>query len=151
MQKIVPFLWFDHEAEEATLFYTSLFKDSKVNSIDRLGDGRVMSTSFTLNGQQFYALNGGPLFHFTEAVSLFINCVDQAEVDLLWEKLSEGGQKSRCGWLKDKYGLSWQVIPTVLNELLRDKDPAKAGRVMQAMMKMDKIIVADLQKAYDGN
>jgi predicted 3-demethylubiquinone-9 3-methyltransferase (glyoxalase superfamily) len=145
MQKITPFLWFDHQAEEAMNFYVSVFKNSKVGSVSRYGDagpgpkGTVMSVSFELDGQAFIALNGGPLFHFTEAISMFVNCQTQREVDDLWEKLSAGGQKGRCGWLKDKYGLSWQIIPSGLMEALNDKDPERASRVMQAMLKMDKI------------
>ncbi len=150
MQKITPFLWFDGKAEEAMNFYVSLFKNSKVLSATPGPDGKVMMATFQLDGQDFYALNGGPMFKFTEAISLFVNCETQAEVDELWEKLSEGGEKSRCGWLKDKYGLSWQIIPTALGELMRDKDPEKAGRVMQAMLQMDKIDIATLQRAYDG-
>jgi predicted 3-demethylubiquinone-9 3-methyltransferase (glyoxalase superfamily) len=156
MQKITTFLWFDNNAEEAISFYTSIFKNSKIGRISRYGEagpgpkGQVMSATFTLEGQQFYALNGGPHFKFTEAISLFVDCKTQEEVDELWNKLSEGGQKSRCGWLKDKFGLSWQVIPSVMSELLGDKDPAKAARVMQAMMKMDKIVIKELQDAYEG-
>ena len=151
MQKITPFLWFDGQAEEAMNFYVSLFKNSKILSTSPGPDGKVMMGTFQLDGQEFHALNGGPMFKFNEAVSLFINCETQAEVDELWEKLSAGGAKSRCGWLKDKYGLSWQVIPTALGELMRDKDPEKAGRVMQAMLTMDKIDIAALQRAYAGN
>src|SRR5260370_23998120 len=136
MQKIVTFLWFDHEAEEAAKFYTSLFKNSKQGKITRYGDagpgpkGSAMSVTFELEGQDFYALNGGPLFKFTPAISLYVNCETQQEVDELWEKLSEGGKKDRCGWLTDKYGLSWQVIPTVLGRMLQDKDAEKSQRVM---------------------
>ncbi len=151
MQKITPFLWFDGQAEEAMNFYVSIFKNSKILSTSPGPDGKVMMGTFQLDGQEFHALNGGPMFKFTEAISLFVNCETQAEVDELWEKLSEGGAKSRCGWLKDKYGLSWQVIPTVLVELMRDPDPVKAGRVMQAMMQMDKINIAALRQAYEGN
>jgi len=150
MQKITPFLWFDGQAEEAVNFYTSLFKDSKVVNMSRMPDGNVMSATFLLNGQEFMALNGGPMFKFTEAISLFVKCETQSEIDNMWEKLSEGGTKSRCGWLKDKFGLSWQIIPPVLGELLGDKDPAKSQRVMQAMLKMDKIIIQDLKDAYNG-
>ncbi len=156
MQKITPFLWFDDKAEEAMKFYTSIFKNSKIGSITRYGDagpgpkGTVMSATFELEGQKFMALNGGPLFKFTEAISFFVNCETQQEVDELWEKLSAGGQKSRCGWLKDKYGLSWQIIPTALGELLGDKDPAKSTRVMQAMLKMDKIDIEGLKRAHAG-
>ncbi|SPE44521.1 3-demethylubiquinone-9 3-methyltransferase [Candidatus Sulfotelmatobacter sp. SbA7] len=155
MQKITPFLWFDDKAEEAVNFYVSIFKNSKVGTITRYGEagpgpkGTVMSATFTLAGQEFFALNGGPLFRFTEAISFFVNCETQQEVDELWEKLSARGQPSRCGWLKDKYGLSWQIIPSVLGKLLQDKDAAKAPRVMQAMLKMNKIDIAVLQQAYE--
>jgi predicted 3-demethylubiquinone-9 3-methyltransferase (glyoxalase superfamily) len=155
MQKITPFLWFDDNAEEAMNFYVSLFKNSKVGTVTRYGNagpglkGTVMSASFQLDGQDFFALNGGPLFKFTEAISLFVNCETQQEVDDLWEKLSAGGQKSRCGWLKDKYGLSWQVIPSVLGKMLGDKNAEKAERVMQAMLQMDKLDIAKLQQAYE--
>ncbi len=150
MQKITPFLWFDGQAEEAMNFYVSLFKDARILSTTPGPDGKVMMGTFQLEGQEFHALNGGPLFKFSEAISLFVNCETQAEVDELWERLSAGGIKSRCGWLKDKYGLSWQIIPTALGELMRDKDPEKAGRVMQAMLKMDKLDIAALQQAYAG-
>ena len=155
MQKITPFLWFDGKAEEAANFYVSIFKNSKVGSIARYGDvgpgpkGSVMTVAFQLDGQEFVGLNGGPHFKFTEAVSFVVNCETQGEVDEFWEKLSAGGQKSRCGWLKDKYGLSWQIVPTVLPKLVLDKDPAKSGRVMAAMMQMDKIDIKKLQQAYD--
>ena len=153
MQKITPFLWFDGKVEEAMNFYISIFKNSKILSISRYGEagpgpkGTVMTTKFELNGQEFIALNGGPQFTFTEAISFVVNCETQHEVDELWEKLSTGGQKSRCGWLKDKYCLSWQVIPTILVELLQDKDPAKSSRVMQAMLQMDKIDIETLRRA----
>ena len=156
MQKITPFLWFDGKAEEAANFYVSIFKNSKVGSIARYGDvgpgpkGSVMTVAFQLDGQEFVGLNGGPHFKFTEAVSFVVNCETQAEVDEFWEKLSAGGQKSRCGWLKDKYGLSWQIVPTILPKLVQDKDPAKSQRVMAAMMQMDKIDIEKLQQAYDG-
>ena len=156
MQKITPFLWFDGKAEEAMNFYISIFKNSKIVSVTRYGEagpgpkGTVMTAKFVLNGQEFVALNGGPQFTFTEAISFVVNCETQQEVDELWEKLSEGGKKSRCGWLKDKYGLSWQVVPTALVEMLQDKDPKKANSVMQAMMQMDKIDIKRLQQAYDG-
>ncbi len=155
MQKIVPFLWFDHQAEEAMNFYVSLFHDSKVLSVTRYGasgpgpKGSVMSATFQLEGQEFYALNGGPQFSFTPAISLFVNCEAQQEVDELWEKLSQGGEKQPCGWLKDRYGLSWQIIPTALG-MLQDKDPQKSTRVMQAMMQMTRIDIARLKQAYDG-
>ena len=155
MQKITPFLWFDGHAEEAMNFYVSIFKNSKVLEVTRYGEagpgpkGTVMSATFQLEGQNFYALNGGPQFSFTPAISFFVNCQSQQEVDELWEKLSEGGQKERCGWLKDKYGLSWQIIPSALGEMLGDKDPVKASRVMQAMLQMNKIDIAGLKQAYD--
>lgn len=155
MQKITPFLWFDGKAEEAMNFYVSVFKNSKVVRVSRYGEagpgpkGTVMSATFELDGQQFYALNGGPQFTFTPAISLFVNCETQQEVDELWDKLSEGGKKERCGWLKDKYGLSWQVIPSALGKLLGDRDPAKANRVMMAMLQMDKIDIQRLQQAYE--
>jgi predicted 3-demethylubiquinone-9 3-methyltransferase (glyoxalase superfamily) len=156
MQKITPFLWFDGQAEEAMNFYTSVFKNSKIGRVTRYGaagpgpKGTVMSATFQLNGQDFMALNGGPQFKFTEAISLFVNCETQEEVDELWEKLSAGGKKDRCGWLKDKFGLSWQIIPRALGEMLGDKDPEKSKRVMQAMLQMDKIDTKTLKQAYDG-
>jgi len=150
MPKITPFLWFDNQAEEAMNFYVSIFKNSKVGSIMRSGDdGPVMSVTFQLDGQEFMALNGGPHFKFTEAISFFVNCETQAEVDELWQKLSAGGEEGQCGWLKDKYGLSWQIIPTVLGEMLQDKDAGKAKRVMDAMLKMNKIDIAVLRQAYE--
>ena len=156
MQKITPFLWFDNQAEEAMNFYVSIFKNSKVGRVTRYGEGgpgpagTVMSATFQLDGQEFFALNGGPLFSFTPAISFFVNCETQQEVDDLWEKLSAGGKKERCGWLKDKYGLSWQIIPSILGKLLQDSDPKKAKRVMQAMLQMDKLDIKGLQLAYDG-
>lgn len=155
-QKITPFLWFNDNAEEAINFYTSIFKNSKIGSVARYGEagpgpkGSVMTATFQLEGQEFIALNGGPHFKFTEAISFVVDCETQEEVDEFWEKLSAGGEKSRCGWLKDKFGLSWQIVPDVLGKLMQDKDPEKSKRVMQAMLKMDKLIIADLQKAYDG-
>lgn len=155
MQKITPFLWFDNQAEEAVKFYASIFKNSKIVSIMRYGEagpgpkGTVMTATFQLDGQEFVALNGGPHFKFTEAISFVINCKTQEEVDHFWEKLSEGGEESRCGWLKDKYGVSWQVVPTVLVEMLQDKDAEKSKRVMQAMLKMDKLDIKKLKQAYD--
>ena len=155
MQKIRPFLWFDNQAEEAMHFYTSIFKNSKAGKINRYGDGApgpkgtVMSVTFQLEGQEFMALNGGPHFSFTPAISLFVDCKTQEEVDELWEKLSAGGKKERCGWLKDKYGLSWQIIPSALGDMMQDKDPAKSKRVMQAMLQMEKIDIAGLRKAYE--
>lgn len=156
MQKITPFLWYNNQAEEAMNFYTSIFKNSKIGNISRWGDGApapkgsVMSATFELDGQQIYAFNGGPMFPFTPAFSLFVNCETQEEVDEYYDKLSEGGEQQPCGWLKDKFGLSWQIIPTTLGKLLNDKDPAKAGSVMQAMMKMKKIDIKGLQDAYDS-
>jgi predicted 3-demethylubiquinone-9 3-methyltransferase (glyoxalase superfamily) len=156
MQKITPFLWFDDKAEEAMNFYVSIFKNSKITGVSRYGDagpgpkGTVMVGTFQLDGQEFMAINGGPHFKFTEAISLLVNCETQEEVDEYWEKLSEGGEKSRCGWLKDKYGLSWQVVPTILGELMRDKDAEKSKRVMEAMLRMDKIDIKTLKQAYEG-
>lgn len=150
MQKITPFLWFDGNAEEAMQFYVSIFKNSRIVSTMAGPDGKVMTGTFQLEGQQFMALNGGPHFKFTEAISLFVNCETQAEVDELWNKLTAGGAESQCGWLKDKFGLSWQIIPSALGRLLGDKDRAKAGRAMQAMLQMKKIDVAKLQQAFDG-
>lgn len=155
MQKIVPFLWFEDQAEEAAKFYVSLFKNSKINEVRRHGDagpgrkGSVMSVTFQLEGQDFYALNGGPHFKFTPAISLFVNCETQQEVNQLWDKLSEGGRKDHCGWVTDKFGLTWQIIPTALGRMLGDPDPAKSSRVMKAMLQMDKIDVAALQRAYE--
>ena len=142
-QKITPFLWFDGKAEEAAKFYVSIFKNSKITSITG------MSVIFRLDGQEFFALNGGPQFKFTPAISFFVNCKDQKEVDELWEKLSQGGEKQRCGWLKDKYGLSWQVIPFILGEMLQDKDANKSNKVMEAMLQMDKIDIETLKQAYE--
>src|SRR5271169_2101702 len=156
MRKITPFLWFDNNAEEAMNFYTSVFKDSKIGRVSRFPEGAprpagtVMTATFELNGQEFIVLNGGPLFKFTEAISFFVSCETQQEVDELWEKLSAGGKESKCGWLKDKYGLSWQIIPSALTKMLGDPDAEKAKRVMQAMLKMVKIDVSRLQRAYDG-
>ncbi len=150
MKKITPFLWFDGNAEEAIHFYVSIFKNSKILGTSAGPNGTFMSATFQLDGQEFMALNASRQFAFTEAISLFVNCETQQEVDELWEKLSEGGEKSRCGWLKDKFGVSWQIIPTVLGELLSDPDPEKAGRVMQAMLQMNKIDIAGLKKAYAG-
>ena len=149
MPKITPFLWFDTEAEEAMNFYLSIFTTGKVLNVSR-ANGKVMSVTFELEGQQFMGLNAGPQFKFNEAVSFFVNCATQEEVDQLWEKLSAGGSKSRCGWLKDKYGLSWQIIPSALIKLMSDPDSARSHAVMQAMLKMNKIVIADLEKAYDG-
>jgi predicted 3-demethylubiquinone-9 3-methyltransferase (glyoxalase superfamily) len=155
MQKITPFLWFDGNAEEAVNFYTSIFKDSKTVSITRYGEegpgpkGTLMSATFQLDGQEFMALNGGPQSTFSPAISFFVNCTNQEEVDGLWEKLSEGGEKQRCGWLKDKYGVSWQIIPSALGKMLQSKDAEKSKRVMEAMPKMDKIDIESLKKAYE--
>ena len=160
MQKITPFLWFDDNAEEAVKFYTSIFKNSKIGKIaryDKAGEkaagrsaGSVMTIEFHLEGQEFVALNGGPHFKFTEAISFVVNCQTQEEVDYYWEKLSEGGKEVQCGWLKDKFGLSWQIVPTVLGELLSDKDAAKSQRVMQAMLKMVKLDIEKLKEAAEG-
>lgn len=156
-QKITPFLWFDTNAEEAANFYTTIFKDSTVNGKTYYGDnaplpeGTVLTVDFTLNGVKFTALNGGPIFKFTEAISFVINCETQEEVDYYWDNLlQDGGEESQCGWLKDKFGLSWQVVPKQLMEFLADKDKEKANRVMQAMMKMIKLDVATLEKAAEG-
>ncbi len=155
MRKIMPCLWFDTNAEEAVNFYTSIFKDSSIVTVSRYGEagpgqaGTVLTIIFTLHGQQFMALNGGPHFKFTEAISLFVNCETQEEVDELWTKLTEGGEESQCGWLKDKFGMSWQIVPTALGEMLSDADAAKAKRVMEAMLKMRKLDVAILKQAYD--
>ena len=156
MQKITTFLWFDDQAEEAAKFYTSIFKNAKIGTVSRYGEGAprpkgtAMVVTFQLAGQEFMALNGGPLFKFTEAVSLFVDCEGQEEVDELWEKLSAAGEKGRCGWLKDKYGLSWQIIPSALGKLMSDPDPAKSNAVMHAMLKMNKIVIEDLKKAREG-
>ncbi|MEA2705852.1 MAG: hypothetical protein QOH22_640 [Gemmatimonadaceae bacterium] len=155
MQKITPFLWFDGNAEEAMNFYVSVFKNSKVVSLRRYGkagpgrEGTVMTGTFQIEGQEFFVLNGGPQYKFTPAISLFVNCETQQEVDELWDKLSAGGRKDRCGWLQDKYGLSWQIIPSDLGKLLGDKDPKKANSVMQAMLQMDKIDIRKLKDAYE--
>jgi predicted 3-demethylubiquinone-9 3-methyltransferase (glyoxalase superfamily) len=154
MNKITPFLWFDGKAEEAADFYVSIFKNSKIRGITRYGEagpgpkGAAMSANFQLDGQDFIALNGGPMFTFTPAISFLVNCNHQQEVDELWEKLSAGGEKQQCGWLKDRYGVSWQIIPSALGEMLHDPDPVKSGRVMQAMLKMKKIEIETLKRAY---
>jgi predicted 3-demethylubiquinone-9 3-methyltransferase (glyoxalase superfamily) len=156
MPSITPFLWFNDNAEEAVTFYTSVFKNSKTGTVLRYGEagpgpkGAVMTASFFLDGQEFVALNGGPLFKFTEAVSFVVRCETQAEVDEYWEKLSAGGQKSQCGWLKDKFGLSWQVVPNILIELAGDQDPAKGQRVMKAVLQMTKLDIQKLKQAYEG-
>jgi len=151
MNKITPFLWFDTQAEDAMNFYVSIFKNSKVNGISRGPDGKAFSVSFELDGQEIMGLNAGPHHKFNEAISMYVDCQDQAEVDYFWDAfIADGGEESMCGWLKDKFGLSWQIIPKQLGELMGDPEPEKSGRVTQAMLKMKKIIVADLQKAYDG-
>jgi predicted 3-demethylubiquinone-9 3-methyltransferase (glyoxalase superfamily) len=155
MQKITPFLWFNGKAEEAMHFYVSIFKNSKAGSIVRYGDagpgpkGTVMVATFQLDGQEFIALNGGPQFTFSPAVSFVVNCETQEEVDAFWEKLSEGGEKLQCGWLRDKYGLSWQIVPTVLGEMMQDKDAERSQRVMKAMLQMNKIDIGRLKQAYE--
>ena len=156
MQKITPFLWYDIQAEEAANFYVSIFKNSRILNVSRYGEagpgpkGSAMSVTFELDGQRFIALNGGPHFKFTPAISFFVDCKDQQEVDELWNKLSSGGRIDHCGWLQDKFGLSWQIIPSILGEMLGDKDPVKSKNVMQAMLKMDKIVIADLRRAHEG-
>jgi predicted 3-demethylubiquinone-9 3-methyltransferase (glyoxalase superfamily) len=149
MKKITPFLWFDTQAEEAMHFYVSIFKNSRVLNVHR-ANGAVMMVSFELDGQEFMGLNAGPQFKFTEAVSFYVRCQTQAEVDELWGKLSVGGQDGQCGWLKDKFGLWWQIIPEALPKLMSDPDPRKSHAVVQAMLKMKKIVVADLEKAYES-
>lgn len=159
-QKVTPFLWFDDQAEEAAKFYVSLFKNSRILNVTHYTEagkdvhgrppGSAMTVEFQLEGQRFIALNGGPQFKFTEAISLSVDCKTQEEVDRFWKKLSKGGEEGPCGWLKDKYGLSWQINPTILGELLGDKDAKRAGRVMNAMLKMKKIDIAALKKAYKG-
>jgi len=150
MPTITPFLWFDTQAEEAMNFYASIFKRSKVVAVNR-AQGKVMSVQFELEGQAFMALNAGPLFKFTEAISFFVGCENQAEIDELWARLiADGGAPSRCGWLKDKFGLSWQIIPNALGRMLSDKEAARSKRVMDAMLQMDKLDVKRLQEAYDG-
>ena len=156
VQKISPFLWFENQAEEAAKFYTAIFPNSKIRSVTRYGDagpgpkGSAMSVTFDLEGQEFLALNGGPMFRFSPAISFFVKCATQAEVDHYWSRLLEGGTPQQCGWLQDKYGLSWQIVPNVLGELLQDKDPAKSKRVMEAMMKMVKLDIAGLTAAHAG-
>ena len=154
MQKIVPNLWFDTEAEDAASFYTSIFKDSQIVRVLHYGEagprqaGMVLTVTFELAGQEFTALNGGPEFKFNEAMSLLVNCESQDEVDYFWEQLSEGGELGPCGWLKDKFGVSWQIVPTALEEMLQDEDADRANRVMEAMLKMGKLDVAELERAY---
>ena len=160
MQKIIPHLWYDDQAEEAANFYTSIFKNSKIGSIARYGQagaeisgrpkGSVMNVTFELEGQQFIALNGGPQFKFSEAISLLVNCETQEEIDELWQKLTEGGEEGQCGWLKDKYGLSWQISPTALGEMLEDPDTTKSERVMKVFLQMKKIDIEALRQAYEG-
>jgi predicted 3-demethylubiquinone-9 3-methyltransferase (glyoxalase superfamily) len=160
VQRITPFLWFDTQAEEAVNFYVSIFENSKIRGMTRYDEagakaagrprGSVMTVAFELDGQEFVALNGGPVFKFTEAISFVVNCETQAEVDRFWDKLSAGGQQVQCGWLKDRFGVSWQIVPTVLPEMLQDKDPEKAKRVMAAMLEMIKLDIAALNRAYDG-
>ena len=160
MQKITPFLWFDNNAEEAAKYYISIFKNSKIIDIVHYGEsaaeasgrlkGTVMTVTFDLEGQQFMALNGGPVFKFSPAISFLINCETQEELDELWEKLSEGGEKEQCGWLKDKFGVSWQIVPNVLGEMLQDRDAKKSERVMEALLQMKKIDIQGLRKAYAG-
>jgi predicted 3-demethylubiquinone-9 3-methyltransferase (glyoxalase superfamily) len=159
MKGITSCLWFDNQAEEAARFYTSVFKNSKLGSISRYGDARAkasgvpkgtaMTVEFELAGQKFLGLNGGPHFKFSEAISFIVNCEDQQEVDEFWAKLSEGGSPGQCGWLKDKYGLSWQIVPTALGEMMKDKDPQKSERVMAALLKMQKLDIAALKRAYE--
>jgi len=158
MQKITPCLWFNDQAEKAVKFYASIFKNSKIKSITRYSEdaakvsgrpkGSVLTVAFQLAGQEFLALNGGPIFKFTEAVSFIVNCQTQAEVDRLWEKLSEGGEKGQCGWLKDKYGLSWQIVPTILSKMLQDKDARKSESVMSALLQMKKLDIKRLEQAF---
>lgn len=158
MQKFTPCLWFDSNAEEAVKFYTSIFKNSKITGVTRYGEagaevsgrpkGTVMTIAFELEGKEFIALNGGPVFTFSPAISFLVNCKTQEEVDWLWEKLSEGGEIEQCGWLKDKYGVSWQIVPTVLGKMLQDKDPKKSEKVMEALLKMKKIDIKTLKQAY---
>lgn len=160
MQKITPFLWFDNQAEEAVNFYVSIFKNSKVGGMTRYDEevaktsgkpeGSVMTIDFQLEGQEFIALNGGPQFKFSEAISFSVDCKTQEEVDELWDKLSEGGEEGPCGWLKDKFGLSWQIVPTVLIEMLKDGDAEKAKRVTRAMLQMKKLDIETLKRAYEG-
>ena len=157
MQKITPCLWFDYNAEEAVNHYCAIFKNSKIGKVLRCGEsgpgpkGSVLTIAFELEGQEFIALNGGPIFKFNEAISLSVDCKTQTEVDELWERLSDGGQKGQCGWLKDKFGLSWQIVPSALVEMLQDQDAAKSARVMAAMMQMNKIDIETLKRAYEGN
>lgn len=156
MQKIMPCLWFDHQAEEAANFYGSIFEDSRILEVARYGEGgpmpagTVLTVTFTLQGQEFMALNGGPHFQFSPAISFYVNCESQEEVDRLWERLLDGGEEEQCGWLKDRYGVSWQIVPTVLGEMMNDPDPEKVQRVTAAMLKMVKLDIAGLERAYAG-
>jgi len=156
MQKITPCLWFDQQAEEAARFYVSIFKNSKIGAINHYGEGApmpkgtVLTVRFQLDGQDYLALNGGPMFKFTEAVSFIVNCETQEEVDRMWDTLSDGGQQVQCGWLKDKYGLSWQVVPTALAKMISDPEPGRAGRVMKALLQMKKLDIKKLEEAYAG-
>jgi predicted 3-demethylubiquinone-9 3-methyltransferase (glyoxalase superfamily) len=151
MKKVTPFLWFDTQAEEAMNFYCAVFKNAKVGEISRGPDGKAFTVNFQLEGQDFIALNAGPMFKFNESISMFVSCEDQAEVDYFWNKLTaDGGEESMCGWLKDKYGLSWQIVPKQLGDYIGGPDPVKAQRGMQAMLQMHKLVIADLKKAYDG-
>lgn len=156
MQKITPFLWFDGKAEEAANFYVSIFKNSKIGNVTRYGDagpgpkGTVMIVTFSLDGLEFTALNGGPQYKFSPAISFFVNCETQEEVDELWEKLSEGGDRLQCAWLRDKYGVSWQIVPSALRQLMQDKDPLKSQRVFRAILQMSKIDIEGLKRAYRG-
>jgi predicted 3-demethylubiquinone-9 3-methyltransferase (glyoxalase superfamily) len=156
MQKITPCLWFDDNIEEAVKFYTSIFKNSRITKVSHYGDagpkpkGTVLTVVFELEGQEFMALNGGPQFKFTEAISLLVNCTTQGELDAIWDKLSAGGQEVQCGWLKDRYGLSWQIVPTIMADMMQDKDPLKVKRVMEAMLEMVKLDIKTLQRAYEG-
>ena len=159
MQKITPFLWFDNNAEEAVKFYTSIFKNSKILTVARYNEegakasgrakGSVMTIAFDLNGQEFVAINGGPVFKFTEAISFVVNCENQEEIDHFWEKLSEGGQEVQCGWLKDMYGISWQIVPTILGKMMSDPDPKKSENAMKAMLQMKKLDIKKLEQAYE--
>lgn len=156
MQRVTPFLWFDNQAEEAVNFYTSIFKNCRVGKVSRYGDagpgakGTVMTASFVLDGQEFIALNGGPQFKFSPAISFVVNCETQPEIDHYWSKLSAGGRTDQCGWLTDKFGLSWQIVPTILGQLMSDKDAEKSGRVMKALLQMTKLDIEGLKQAYDG-
>ncbi|HLJ91831.1 MAG TPA: VOC family protein [Gemmataceae bacterium] len=155
MQKITPCLWFDGNAEEAARFYSAIFQNAQINKIARYGEGgprpkgSALAVEFQLDGQEFLALNGGPQFTFTEAISFIVNCETQEEVDRMWAKLSEGGEEVQCGWVKDKYGISWQIVPTILGKMMADPDPARAARVLQAMMQMKKLNINELRKAYE--